>query len=70
MPPAINEILKEYSTSIRNPTVTRTPYATEGIQWIRMEEVGKVPTNRCRAVQELPNKKTEKTGRDQRQKHK
>jgi len=60
MPQAINEILQKYSTSIRNPTVTRTSYTTEGIQWIRMEEVGKALTNRCRAVRELSNKKQEK----------
>jgi len=60
MPQAINEILQKYSTSIRNPTVTRTSYTTEGMQWIRMEEVGKALTNRCRAVRELSNKKQEK----------
>ena len=37
--------------------MTRTSYATEGIQWIRMEEVGKALTNRCRTVRELPSKK-------------
>jgi len=31
MPQAINEILQKYSTSISNPTVTRTSHATEGI---------------------------------------
>jgi len=60
MPQTIHEILQKYSTSIRNPTVTRTSYATEGKQWIRMEEVGKALTKRCRAVRELPNKKQEK----------
>jgi len=60
MPQAINEILQKYSTSIRNSTVTRTSYTTEGIQWNRMEEVGKALTNRCRAVRELPNKKQKK----------
>jgi len=60
MPQAINEILQKYSTSIRNPTVTRTSHATGGIQWIRMEELGKALTNRCRAVRELPNKKHKK----------
>jgi len=57
MPQVINKILQKYSTSIRNPTVTRTSHATEGIQWIQMEELGKTLTNRCRAVRELPNKK-------------
>ena len=60
MPQTIHEILQKYSTSIRNPTVTRKSYATEGKQWIRMEEVGKALTNRCRAVRELPNKKQKK----------
>jgi len=32
-------------------------YVTEGVQWIRMEELGKALTNRCRAVRELPHKK-------------
>jgi len=60
MSQAINEILQKYSTSIRNPVVTRTSHATEGVQWIRMEELGKALTNRCRAVRKLPNKKQEK----------
>ena len=47
-------------TSIRNPTATRMSQATEGIQWIRMEELGKALTNRCRAVRELSNKKQKK----------
>jgi len=47
MPQVINEILQKYSTSIRDPTVTRTSHATEGIQWIRMKELGKALTNRC-----------------------
>jgi len=55
MPQVINEILQRYSPSIRNPTVIRTSYATEGIQWIQTEEVGKVLRNRCQAVRELPN---------------
>jgi len=69
MPQVINEILQKYSTSIRNPTVTRTSYVADGMQWIRMKKLGKALTNKCRAVRELPNKKTQKTGRDQRQKH-
>jgi len=60
MPQAIHETMQKYSTSIRNPTVSRTSYATEVIQWIRMEEVGKALTNRFRAVRELPNKKQKK----------
>jgi len=53
----INEILQEILTSIRNPTATRIAHATERIQWIRMEELGKTLTNRCRTVRELSNKK-------------
>jgi len=34
MPQMIHEIMQKYSTSIRNLTVARTSYATEGIQWI------------------------------------
>jgi len=55
----VNEILQEILTSIRNPTATRTAHDTEGIQWIRMEELGKTLTNRCRTVRELSNKKQE-----------
>jgi len=44
----------------RHQTTTRTSHATEGIQWVRMEELGKALTNRCRAVRELPNKKHKK----------
>jgi len=60
MPQVINEILQKYSTSTRHQTATRTSHATEGIQWVQMEELGKALTNRCRAVRELPNKKQKK----------
>jgi len=53
----ISELLQKNSTFTRNSTSTRVTHATEGIQWIRMEELGKALTNRCRAVRELPNKK-------------
>ena len=63
MPQVINEILQKNSTSIRNTTATRTSHATEGIQWIRVEELGKALTNRCHTVRELSNKKQKsKTG--------
>ena len=65
MPHLLNELLQKKITSTRNPTSTRVSHATKGIQWIRMEELGKALTNRCRAVQELSNKKTEKSHRDQ-----
>jgi len=57
MPHLISELLQENFTSTRNSTSTRVSHATEGIQWIRIEELGKTLTNRCRAVRELPNKK-------------
>jgi len=43
----ISEVLQENLTLTRNPTSTRMPHATEEIQWIRMEELGKALTNRC-----------------------
>jgi len=58
----VNEILQKNLTKTRNPTATCTSHATEGIQWIRMEELGKALTNRCRAVRELKNKKQKMQG--------
>jgi len=57
MPHLISEVLQKNFTSTRNPTSTRVSHVTEAIQWIRMEELGKALTNRCRAVRELSNKK-------------
>jgi len=57
MPNLISDLLHKNFTSTRNPTSTRVSHATEEIQWIRMEELGKALTNRCRAVRELSNKK-------------
>jgi len=62
MPQVIYEILQKNLTTIRNTTATRTSHATEGIQCIRMEELGKALTNRCGAVRELTNKKQKKQG--------
>jgi len=56
MPRLLNELLQKNFTSTRKPTSTRVSHATEGVQWIRMEELGKALTNRCRAVRELSNK--------------
>jgi len=56
----ISELLQKNFTFTRNPTSTRVSHATEGIQWIRMEELGKALANRCRAVRELSNKKQKK----------
>jgi len=57
MPQVISELLQKNLTLTRNSTSTRAPHAIEGIQWIRMEELGKAVTNRCRHVRELSNKK-------------
>ena len=57
MPQMISELLQKNFTFTRNLTSTRVPHAAEGIQWIRMEELGKALTNKCRAVRELSNKK-------------
>jgi len=56
MPLLLNELLQKNYTATRKPTSTRVLHATEGVQWIRMEELGKALTNRCRAVRELSNK--------------
>jgi len=56
MPHLLNELLQKNFTFTRNLISTRVSHATEGIQWIRMEELGKALTNRCRAVRELSNK--------------
>jgi len=53
MPQVVNEILQKNLTTTRTPIATRTSHATDGIQWIRMEELGKALTNRCRAVRAL-----------------
>jgi len=52
-----NEILHLNLLTTRTPPATRTSHETDGIQWIRMEELGKALTNRCRAVRELKEKK-------------
>jgi len=60
MPQLMSELLQKNFTFTRNLTSTRVSHAAEGIQWIRIEELGKALTNRCRAVRELPNKKQKK----------
>ena len=39
------------------PTLNRVSCANEGVQWIRMEELGKALTNRCRGLRELSYKR-------------
>ena len=41
MPHLLNKLLQKNLTITRNPTSTRVSHATERIQWIRMEELGK-----------------------------
>ena len=57
MPKLIGTLLQENFTFTRNLTSNRVPHAAEGVQWVRMEELGKALTNRCRAVRELSNQK-------------
>ena len=60
MPKLICTLLQESLTSTRNLTSARASHAAKGVQWVRMEELGKALTNRCRAVRELPYKKQKK----------
>ena len=53
IPRIVNEVLCRNLFAIRTPLVNQTEQAADGIQWIRMEELGKTLTNRCRAVREL-----------------
>ena len=57
MPRLLNELLQEKFIPANKPTPNRVSCANEGVQWIRMEELGKALTNRCRAVRELSHKK-------------
>ena len=59
MPRLLNDLLQENFIFASKPTSTRVSCVNEGIQWIRMEELDRALTNRCRAVRELPNKKQE-----------
>jgi len=61
IPQIVNEILGQNLFAARTPPATRINHATDGIQWIRMEELGPL-TNRCRAVRTL-NEKRRKTQR-------
>ena len=57
MPRLLNDLLQEKLISTSKPTSTRVSHVNEGVQWIRMEELGKALTNRCQAVRELSHKK-------------
>ena len=53
MPRLLNNLLQEKFISTSKPTSTRVSHVNEGVQWIRMEELGKA----LRAVRELSHKK-------------
>ena len=57
MPRLLNDLLQEKFISASKPTSTRVSCANGGVQWIRMEELGKTLTNRCRASsdQQMPS---------------
>ena len=57
MPRLLNDLLQEKFIPANKPTLNRVSWANEGVQWIRMEELGKALTNRCRGVRELPHKR-------------
>ena len=44
----LNDLLQEKFISASKPTSNRVSFANEEVQWIRMEELGKALTNRCR----------------------
>jgi len=47
MPQIANEILRQNLLTTRPPPATRANHEADGIQWIRMKELGKAITNRC-----------------------
>jgi len=57
MPQIVNEILRQNLLTTRTPPSTRTAHEADGIQWIRIEELGKAFTNRCRAIRKLKEKR-------------
>ena len=52
MPRLLNDLLQEKFISASKMTPTRVACINEGVQWIRMEELGKALTNRCRGVRD------------------
>jgi len=58
----VNEILHQNLLTIRTPPATRTSHEADGIQWIRMEELGKAFTKKCRAVRQLKEKRRKTQG--------
>jgi len=62
MPQIANEIMHQNLLTTRTPLATRASHEAEEIQWIRMEELGKALTNRCRAVRKLKEKRRKTQG--------
>ena len=62
MPQIVNEILHQNLLTTRTPPATRTTHEADGIQWIRMEELGKALMNRCRAVRKMKEKRHKTQG--------
>jgi len=68
IPRIVNEILRRNLFTTKTSRVNRTDPAADGIQWIRMEELGQAFTNRCRAVRKMKEKRR-KTQRGTRDRH-
>ena len=52
-----NEILRHNLLTKKTPPATRTNHEADGIQWIRIEELGKAFTNSCQAIWKLKEKR-------------
>jgi len=62
MPQIVNEILHQNLLTTRTPPATRTSHDIDGIHWIRMEELFKTLSNRCRAVRKIEKEQTRDAG--------
>ena len=61
-PRIADKILHQNLLTTRTPPATRTSHEADGIQWISLEELGKVLTNRCRAIRKLKEKRRKTQG--------
>jgi len=68
MPQVINEILQNYSTSLRNPTDLHVPHY-RGYTRDTNGRIEQSPNKQMSYCTRAAKQKTEKTGRDQGQKH-
>jgi len=53
----VNDTLPQNLLTTQTPPATQTNHEADGIQLIRMKEVSKAITNRCRAVRKLKEKR-------------